>query len=60
MAPVLIILSTSLVAVPAFRRVEPLSTSGPTTGVIARSATPDRSDWGLQESPIVGVPCRLA
>jgi hypothetical protein len=33
-APVVSMLSTILVAVPAFRRVEPLITSGPTTGVI--------------------------
>ena len=38
MAPVLSMLSTILVAVPAFMRVEPLRTSGPTIGVMLRSA----------------------
>ena len=31
MAPVVMVLSTSLVAVPAFMRVEPVTTSGPTS-----------------------------
>ena len=39
--------STSLVAVPAFSRVEPLSTSGPTTGVIARSTAADQLRVGI-------------
>ena len=38
MAPVVSMFRTSLVAVPALSRVEPLSTSGPTATVMARSA----------------------
>ncbi len=37
MAPVLSMLSTIFVAVPAFMRVEPLTTSGPTTGAMLKS-----------------------
>ena len=37
MTPVEIMLKTSLVAVPAFMRVEPVRTSGPVTGVMAMS-----------------------
>ena len=48
--------STSLVAVPAFSRVEPLSTSGPTTGVIARSTRGMRSESGLHDRPMVNAP----
>ena len=36
-APVLMVLRTSLVAVPAFMRVEPVTTSGPTSGAITTS-----------------------
>ena len=55
-APVLSMFSTSLVAVPAFSRVEPLSTSGPTTGVIARSTREMMSASGLHERPMVNAP----
>ena len=37
-APVEIMLRIIFWAVPAFKRVEPVSTSGPTTGSMARSA----------------------
>lgn len=37
MAPVVSVLSTSLVAVPAFMRVEPVTASGPTRTVMQRS-----------------------
>src|SRR2546426_825518 len=37
MAPVVNVLSTSLVAVPALRRVEPVSTSGPAMGLMMTS-----------------------
>src|SRR6266567_3336585 len=46
------IFSTSLVAVPALSRVEPLRTSGPTTGVIARLTSGMSSESALHESPI--------
>ena len=46
-APVLSMFSTSLVAVPAFSRVEPLRTSGPTTGVMARSTRAMMSASGI-------------
>jgi hypothetical protein len=56
MAPVVSMLSTSLVAVPAFSRVEPLMTSGPTTGVIIRSAASASAEPSLQASPIAAAP----
>ena len=45
MAPVVIMLSTSLVAVPAFMRVEPVTTSGPVRGRI-RMSTASSVSWG--------------
>ena len=55
-APVVSMFSTSLVAVPALSRVEPLSTSGPTTGRIIRSTCGSSSDSVLQTSPMVVAP----
>ena len=52
-APVLMILSATLVAVPAFRRVDPVKISGPTARSIARSTTAFCSRAGLQLSKIV-------
>ena len=60
MAPVVSMFKTNLVAVPAFRRVEPLKTSGPTTGVIARSTTALRSASGLHASPMAYAPIVFA
>ncbi len=59
-APVLRMFSTSFVAVPAFSRVEPLSTSGPTTGTMARSTAAFSSASVLQAMPTVKAPCRRA
>ena len=39
MAPVLIVLRATFVAVPAFNRVDPVSSSGPTASVITRSTS---------------------
>jgi hypothetical protein len=52
-APVVSELSTSFVAVPAFSRVEPVTTSGPTTGTMARSTAAVRSADDVQARPIV-------
>ena len=41
-------LSTSLVAVPAFIRVDPVMTSGPTSGTILIAAATDLAAVGLQ------------
>lgn len=54
--PVESIFSTSLVAVPAFMRVLPVSTSGPVAGVIAISAACARADPGTQLNPTVSAP----
>src|SRR5215470_5531136 len=48
MATVDSMLSTIFCAVPAFIRVDPASTSGPTTGTIATSATRVISESGTQ------------
>ena len=56
MTPVESMLSTSLVAVPAFMRVEPVRISGPVAGVMAMSAAWARGELGMQESPIVSAP----
>ena len=56
MAPVVSVFKTSLVAVPALRRVEPLNTSGPTTGRIIRSTCESSSDSVLHTRPIVVAP----
>ena len=54
--PVESMLSTSLVAVPAFIRVEPVRTSGPVAGVMASSAACDSAEPGTQLSPTVSAP----
>ena len=48
MAPVVSVLSTSLVAVPAFIRVEPVTTSGP-TGTVMQTSQVSRSSRGGSE-----------
>src|SRR5438552_3915190 len=45
-APVVMVFSTSLVAVPAFIRVEPVTTSGPTIGSVVTSTLANRSAGG--------------
>ena len=59
-APVVSMLRTSLVAVPAFIRVEPATTSGPASGSIAMSTARESSDPGVQLIPTVTAPIRLA
>ena len=49
-------LSTSLVAVPAFIRVDPVMTSGPTSGTILIAAATDSAAVGLHVKKIVGQP----
>jgi len=49
-------LRTILVAVPAFMRVLPVSTSGPVAGVMAISAAFATADPGTQLSPTVSAP----
>ncbi len=49
-APVVIVLSTSLVAVPAFMRVEPVTTSGPVMGTMATSTRTARSTGGGEQA----------
>ena len=56
MTPVESILSTSLVAVPAFMRVDPVRISGPVTGVMAISATRAIAESGTQVSAMVRAP----
>ena len=46
-AAVVIMLSTSFCAVPAFMRVEPISTSGPTSGQTATSTGSVNSARGV-------------
>ena len=48
MAPVVKVLSTSFVAVPALRRVEPVSTSGPTIGLMMTSHVSDNTLGGVE------------
>ena len=50
MAPVVIMLSTSLVAVPAFMRVEPVTTSGPVSGSTMMSARSRISAGGGEQA----------
>ena len=50
----------SFVAVPAFRRVEPVRTSGPVAGVMAMSAALATADPGTQLSPTVSAPSVFA
>src|SRR2546427_3081646 len=49
MAPVVMVFSTSLVAVAAFMRVDPVSTSGPTLGRISTSQVPVSSCGGSEQ-----------
>src|SRR5712691_5514897 len=49
------VLSTSFCAVPAFRRVEPASSSGPTTIVIARSQSAASSESGAETTQAVNA-----
>src|SRR2546428_13309567 len=49
MAPVVMVFSTSLVAVAAFMRVDPVSTSGPTLGRISTSQVPVSSCGGMEQ-----------
>ena len=53
-------LSTIFCAVPAFIRVEPASTSGPTTGTIATSTACAISDPGTQVTATVNAPSARA
>ena len=55
MVAVVSMFSTILVAVPALSRVDPLSTSGPTTGVIISWLTCSNWESRLQLNPIVNV-----
>ena len=54
--PVVSMFSTSFVAVPALSRVEPLMTSGPTTGVIIKSHASANADPSLQARPMANAP----
>ena len=56
MTAVLSMLSTSLVAVPAFMRVDPAITSGPTKGVMAIWTERESSESGVQLIPTVNAP----
>ena len=58
--PVEIMLSTILVAVPALRRVLPVSTSGPVAGVMAISAASASAEPGTQLNPTVRDPSVFA
>ena len=49
-APVVIMLSTSFVAVPAFMRVDPVTTSGPVIGDDEMSATSSASCGGGEQA----------
>src|SRR5918994_1447022 len=54
------VLSTSFCAVPALSRVDPATSSGPTTTSIARSASAASSDPGAQTSATVRAPAARA
>src|SRR5215468_6116791 len=60
MALVVSRLSAILVAVPAFSRVDPAMTSGPTFNSTSTSTSSRMSEPGLQVIPITCVPARLA
>ena len=60
MLAVLSMLSTIFCAVPDLSRVEPVTTSGPTTGEIAMSARPAMIEAGLQDSATVPAPTSRA
>ena len=53
-------LSTNFCAVPAFIRVDPATTSGPTSGVMAISTARASSESGVQLIPTVTAPSRRA
>ena len=55
-APVEIMLRTILVAVPAFSRVEPEMTSGPTSGAMSMSTSSPSRLGRLQAMPTVAAP----
>ena len=59
-AAVVSMLSTSLVAVPALRRVDPAMTSGPTAGAIVRSTKVCSSVRGSQVTKMMRAPARRA
>ena len=52
--------NTSLVAVPAFIRVDPAITSGPTRGVIAICTRRASGESGVQLIPMVSAPSLFA
>ena len=56
MARVVIMLQMSFCAVPAFMRVEPATTSGPTSATISMSAARPSGEPGLQVIPTVLAP----
>src|SRR3984885_16142388 len=56
MAPVVIMLSTIFCAVAAFMRVDPETTSGPTSATMQMSATPERGVLWLQVTAAVLAP----
>lgn len=60
MMPVLIMLRTSLVAVPAFMRVLPVTDSGPVTAAMTWSALPSSwtADGWTQTTATVAPPMR--
>lgn len=60
--PVLSIFKTNFVAVPAFSLVLPVTTSGPGSGAIRKSTSPERliAEGDAQATPIVTQPSRLA
>lgn len=62
MVPVLSIFSTILVAVPAFNRVLPVTTSGPGSGAIRKSTVPDVpiAEGEAQTTPMVRQPIFFA
>src|SRR5881392_3644483 len=49
MAPVVSVLRTSFVAVPALRRVDPVSASGPTTGTMSTSQVSANTLGGVEQ-----------
>ena len=55
-----IVLRTSFCAVPAFRRVEPATNSGPTTTRISCSAMRASSDSGAETTQTVSAPAAAA
>ncbi|MNL89713.1 hypothetical protein D3C87_2202090 [compost metagenome] len=60
MLAVVSMLSTIFCAEPDLSRVEPVSTSGPTTGTMASCAAVVMGEAGLQVTPIVTAPISRA